>query len=129
MLFRIGLRSVADSARTAGSGKVHVANAKRVGSGNAWHNRAMCLVALVGWFVPRIALIGCWLLGWTRAVEPWWLLILGWLTLPYTTLAYVCIDHYAGNVDGLGHLIVLIVALSMDLGTYGGSRRRKRESG
>lgn len=87
----------------------------------------MCLVVLLGWFVPRITLVGLWLLDWTRPIQPWWMLPLGWLVVPYTTLAYVCIHHYAGDVNTIGHLIILLIALVMDLGTYGGSRRKRRK--
>jgi len=52
--------------------------------------------------------------------------ILGFIFMPFTTLAYAWAWHYGGgNIQGLG-LAVIIVAALMDLGTLGGGASNKR---
>jgi hypothetical protein len=89
----------------------------------------MCLVVLLGALLPRVTLVFLWLLTeWTSVLHPWWLGFLGFLFLPYTTLAYVLIHHYSGtvSVDNMVHLILMIVAIVVDLGAWGGSSRARR---
>lgn len=87
-----------------------------------------CLLALVALITPRIVMV------FMRLLTPWfeqsfqstiWP-ILGWLVMPYTTLAYMAAmlrnDH---KVDGWW-LVLLIVAVLVDLGVLGGSSRAKR---
>ena len=88
----------------------------------------MCFVALLGWFVPRVTLVALWFLtSWTEVVQPWWLAILGWLLFPYTTLTYVLIHHYSGDVNTVMHLVLLLFALMVDGGTYSKSKRKRKE--
>ena len=94
----------------------------------------MCLIVLLGAMVPRItlALIYVFTDGpWTRVLEPWWLGLLGFLFLPYTTLAYVVIHHVSGDVSvhNMPHLIIMLVALLIDVGAWGGSHRHYRSRG
>ena len=92
----------------------------------------MCLVVLLGALVPRVTLALLWLLTeWTRVLSPWWLGFLGFLFLPYTTLAYVVIAHYSGAVtsQSIAHLVIMLVALLVDFGAWGGSRRHYRSRG
>jgi drug/metabolite transporter (DMT)-like permease len=91
----------------------------------------MCLVVLLGALVPRVTLFLLWLFTeppWTRVLQPWWLGLLGFIALPYTTLAYVAISHWSGAVStsNMGHLIVMIVALVFDVGAWGGGHRHYR---
>ena len=54
--------------------------------------------------------------------------ILGFLFMPYTTLAYMAAmlkNHH--TVDG-GWLVLVIVAVFIDLGGQGGSARRRRRA-
>jgi len=87
----------------------------------------MCIYVLIGLFLPRVALALTWLFRreWVAVIDPWWVGLLGFLFLPFTTLAYVLVHAYSGDVAGLGHMVILIVALLMDVGTWGNSRRRR----
>ena len=89
----------------------------------------MCLVVLFGMLLPRVTLALLWLFTlWTQVLEPWWLGFLGFLALPYTTLAYVLIHHWSGSVsvNSMAHVILILVALVMDVGAWGGSQRHYR---
>jgi formate hydrogenlyase subunit 3/multisubunit Na+/H+ antiporter MnhD subunit len=89
----------------------------------------MCLVVLLGAVLPRLTLALLWFFTeWTRVLAPWWLGFLGFLVLPYTTLAYVCIHHWSGDVSAsnMGHLVIVLVSLLMDAGSWGGSHKHYR---
>ena len=91
----------------------------------------MCLVVLFGMLLPRVTLALLWLFtepSWTRVLDPWWLGFLGFLALPYTTLAYVLIHHWSGGVssNSMAHLVLILIALVMDVGSWGGSHRHYR---
>ena len=93
----------------------------------------MCLVVLLGMLLPRVTLALLWFFtAWTRVLEPWWLGLLGFLVLPYTTLAYVLIHHWSGTVsaNAMAHLILILVALAFDIGAWSGgsSRYRSRQA-
>lgn len=86
----------------------------------------MFFAALIGWFAPRLTLFLLWLFTtWTDVIAPWWLGVLGFLILPYTTLAYTLIHHYSGSVETVTHLVLLIIAFVLDGGIYAKSRRKK----
>jgi hypothetical protein len=94
----------------------------------------MCFIVLLGAMVPRITLALIWFFTdepWTRVLQPWWLGLLGFLFLPYTTLAYVAIHHYSGNVSvhAMPHLIIMLLALLIDVGAWGGSHRHYSRRG
>lgn len=88
-----------------------------------------CLVALIALIAPRLALVLIWLFSnyleraYQTAVWP----ILGFLFLPYTTVAYAWSINANGSVSGL-YLVVVIIAVLADLGTFDGGRRAKRMS-
>jgi hypothetical protein len=89
----------------------------------------MCVVVLLGMVLPRVTLALLWLFTlWTSVLNPWWIGFLGFLALPYTTLAYVLIHHWAGGVTvhSMAHLIVILVALVFDVGAWGGGHRHYR---
>ena len=93
----------------------------------------MCFVVLLGMLLPRVTLALLWLFTfWTHVLEPWWLGFLGFLVLPYTTLAYVLIHHWSGGVTvhSMAHLILILVALAIDIGAWSGgsSRYRSRQA-
>ncbi len=87
----------------------------------------MCLVVLLGMLVPRVTLFLLWFFTtWVDNVfKPWWLGVLGFIMLPYTTLAYVLLHRWSGDVtiSNTAHLIVMIVALVIDLSSWGGGHR------
>ena len=61
---------------------------------------------------------------WTRTFDTILLPILGFIFLPWTTIAYVFV--FPGGVTALD-LLLLIIGLLVDLGAYGGGyRKRKR---
>ena len=86
-----------------------------------------CLVAAIMLLGPRIFLIAVWLLtNWYTAFNSTLVAFLGWLFLPYTSLAWMYIYfHNAGQVQG-GYLVLLILAVLFDLGVFSGSHRAAR---
>jgi len=84
-----------------------------------------CLIALFALIGPRVALIFTWLFSGMigRAIDSFWLAALGFLLLPWTTLAYVVFyDVGAGReVVGLEWFVVGL-AFVADLGSYVGGR-------
>jgi len=88
-----------------------------------------CLVGLIGFFFPRLAIILIWLfsdyLG--RAFSSGLWPLLGFFFAPFTTLAYAWAKNAHGSVDGM-HLVVVIVAVLLDLGVIGGGARARRKA-
>ena len=87
-----------------------------------------CLIALFALIGPRVALVFTWLtsnmIG--RAIDGWIVAVLGFLFLPWTTLAYVVFyDVGAGReVAGLEWFLVGL-AFVVDIGSYAGGRRAR----
>ncbi len=86
-----------------------------------------CLVVLFALLLPRAAMVFIWLLtDWfARAYDTALGPVLGFIFLPYTTLAYMAAMLNAGALTG-GWLILLIVAVLVDLSHYGGTSRIRR---
>lgn len=91
-----------------------------------------CAGAILLFFGPRVLLAVMWLFNnnyLNRAYDNFIVPLLGFVFLPWTTLAYAFAVNTFGGLSGLG-LIVVIVALLVDLASYGGSaygnRRRLR---
>ena len=87
-----------------------------------------CAVLVILFLGPRLAMIAMAMfsdyLG--RAFGPGLLLpLLGWLFLPWTTLAYAWAINSRGEVAGL-QLLVVIVAVFVDLGLIGGGAAKRR---
>ncbi len=88
------------------------------------------LLALLGFFFPRIVLFFVWFFA-PGAVEHVFggnllLLLLGWIFLPLTTLAYAFVfDPIAGGVAGMG-MVAVIIAVLLDLGVIGQGARHRR---
>jgi hypothetical protein len=83
---------------------------------------------LILWLGPRVALAAIALfsnyLG--RAFSGGLLLpLLGWLFLPWTTLAYAWAINSRGQVVGF-QAIVVVIAVLVDLGIIGGGAARRR---
>jgi hypothetical protein len=83
------------------------------------------LIALVALIGPRVALIFTWLFSnmISRAIDSTLVALLGFLLLPWTTLAYVVFyDVGAGReVTGFEWFLVAI-AFVFDVGSYAGGR-------
>ena len=92
-----------------------------------------CLLALIGFFFPRLVLVGMLLLSdyLGRAYQGWFLPLLGFFFMPFTTLAYaVAMNEGNQSVRG-GWLVLVVFAVLIDLGALGGqgrsARRRSRQ--
>jgi hypothetical protein len=99
-----------------------------------------CLIAALAIGAPRLALIVWWLadparfaatfpawsLGTNLGVPGWGLPLLGWLILPWTTVAYVFV---APNGLSLLDWAILAIALLIDLGAHGGGQVAYRRRG
>ncbi len=87
-----------------------------------------CLIALLALIGPRVALVFTWLfsnmIG--RAIDGWLVAVLGFLFLPWTTLAYVVLyDLGAGRqIAGLEWFVVGLAFLA-DFASYAGGRRSR----
>jgi hypothetical protein len=83
-----------------------------------------CLGALLLIIGPRVFLVAVWLFSnWYNAFDSRLVAILGWLFLPYTSLAWMfTFFHNGGNVSG-GYLVLMILAVLVDVGAIGGGHR------
>jgi hypothetical protein len=90
--------------------------------------QAMCclllLLALVG---PRLVLVLLWLFTdyLSRAFDTFVWPLLGFLFLPWTTIAYAFAQNELGGLSGPG-IIVLLLGLLVDVGAIGGGARGRR---
>lgn len=88
-----------------------------------------CLFALIGAFFPRIALVVVWLSGYgASAFETMLVPLLGFLLMPFTTLAYAIAMNEFG-MHGMG-VALLVLGVILDMGGWGGAhsgyRHRRR---
>ncbi|HEX7278825.1 MAG TPA: hypothetical protein VF255_04280 [Solirubrobacterales bacterium] len=87
-----------------------------------------CLVVLLAFISPRLALFAIFLFSdlLSRAFDSWFVPLLGFFLLPWTTLAYAVMWSASSNeVTGFEWFIV-ILAFLFDLGSYA-SRGRMRD--
>lgn len=89
-----------------------------------------CLLAGIAFFFPRFAMILLVIfsdyMGRAYATILW--PVLGFIFIPYTTLAYAFAKNQNGSVSGL-YLVLVVVAVLFDIGVLGGggsSARRER---
>ena len=87
-----------------------------------------CILFLVVLLFPRVILLLLFLFSHylQRAYHNLVILLLGFLFLPLTTLAYAWMVKNRMPMDGV-HLLVLIVAVVIDLGGLGGGEWHRRE--
>lgn len=85
-----------------------------------------CFFVGIGALFPRIALVLMWLTGYTATgfTTVLWPL-LGFFLMPFTTCAYAIGMKETGGFQGWT-LVVLIVAILLDFGTFGGGARYRR---
>jgi len=83
----------------------------------------LLVLALVG---PRLALVLLWLFSdyLSRAYDSFVLPFLGFLFLPWTTIAFAIAQNAFGGLNGLGLLIVILGFLA-DIGVIGGGARNR----
>jgi hypothetical protein len=86
-----------------------------------------CLVVLLAFLSPRLALFAIFLFSdlLSRAFDSWFVPLLGFFLLPWTTLAYTVMWSSSNRVSGFEWFIV-ILAFVIDLGAYA-SRSRARD--
>jgi hypothetical protein len=86
-----------------------------------------CFVLALGAFAPRLTLVLMALFNneITKAFDGSWIVpLVGWFLLPYSTLTYVLVHWWTGDVVGFDWLFVGL-AFVLDLGSYlGGWNRR-----
>ncbi len=87
-----------------------------------------CIVTLLVFFGPRVTLFFLWIFSniLERAYDGFIIPCLGFLILPWTTLAYALAIHWTGGLGG-GGLVLLLLGILFDLGTYGGGAWGNRE--
>jgi len=88
-----------------------------------------CLVVLLAFISPRLALFAIFLFSdlLSEAFDSWLLPLLGFFLLPWTTLAYAVMWTVNSNrVSGFEWFIV-ILAFVVDLGSYAGRGRARRD--
>lgn len=86
-----------------------------------------CLLVLLALFVPRlvIALLAIFTTYLSTAYHTFIWPLLGFIFLPYTTLAYAWAMNSNGSVSGF-YLVVVVIAVLVDLGSTGGGARVRR---
>jgi hypothetical protein len=88
-----------------------------------------CLVVLLAFISPRLALFGIFLFSdlLSDAFDSWFVPLLGFFLLPWTTLAYAVMWASSSNqVNGFEWFIV-ILAFLVDLGSYANRGRMRRD--
>ncbi len=88
-----------------------------------------CLVVLLAFLSPRLALFAIFLFSdlLSRAFDGWFVPLLGFFLLPWTTLAYAVMWSASSNeVTGFEWFIV-ILAFVFDLGSYASPGRARRD--
>jgi len=85
-----------------------------------------CWFVLAFAFAPRVALFLMWLLtDWmSQRIGAWWLALLGFFFMPWTTLTYTLV---APGGLGVFDLVFLAIAVIADIGAWGGGARARRD--
>jgi hypothetical protein len=86
-----------------------------------------CLAAVLALISPRLAIVAIWLFSdiLSRAFDSWFLPLIGFFLLPWTTLAFAVMwDVGAREVTGFEWFVVGLAFLA-DLGSYAGGRRAR----
>jgi len=86
-----------------------------------------CVIALLAFLGPRLVIFLLWLLTnyLSRAFDAFLLPLLGFLFLPWTTIAFAIAQNEFGGLSGIGLLIVVLGFLA-DIGILGGGVRSRR---
>lgn len=86
-----------------------------------------CLLVVLALFFPRliIAILALFTDYMGRAYETLLWPVLGFVFMPFTTLAYAWAVNSHGSVEGL-YLVVVIVAVLADIGSWGGGGAVRR---
>jgi hypothetical protein len=78
-----------------------------------------CLISILGLLTPRVTIVLIWLFSdmLERAYQTTLWPVLGFLFMPYTTLAYMAAILFGGSVSGIW-LGLVVVAVLADLGFF-----------
>lgn len=74
------------------------------------------MVLVLSWFLT----------GWFRAFDSTFMALAGVVFLPWTTLSWMYTYFNHGGVISGGYVVLFILAVAADLGTYGSSHRARR---
>ena len=87
-----------------------------------------CLVVLLAFISPRLALFAIFLFSdlLSRAFEGWFVPLLGFFLLPWTTLAYAAMWASSTNEVSGFEWFTVILAFLIDLGSYANRGRLRR---
>lgn len=85
-----------------------------------------CIVVLLALISPRLALFFVWLFSdlLSRAFEEWYIPLLGFFLLPWTTLAYAVMWSSSDRVQGFEWFVVGLFFL-FDLASWAGRSRER----
>lgn len=86
-----------------------------------------CLVTIAGFFLPRVVMAMLLVFtGWFgQAFQTWLWPLLGFLFMPYTTLAFMISMVYGGGVTG-GYVVLVVIAVFLDFGMHSDSSKTAR---
>jgi hypothetical protein len=86
-----------------------------------------CLVALAALLSPRFAIFLIWLFGdrMSYAFDSFWIGFIGFLFLPWTTLAWTVAYAPLAGVTGFGWFIV-VLGFIIDIGSYSSAAQARR---
>ncbi len=87
-----------------------------------------CLLIVLALISPRLAIVAMWLLSdmLERAFDSWLLPLVGFLLVPWTTLAYALMWSTGSAAITGFEWFVVVLAFLFDLGAHRGSARRRR---
>ena len=87
-----------------------------------------CLIAIAALISARLALVIIAISGnlLSRAFDGWVLAFVGFLLLPWTTLAYALLWNSGREVTGIEWFFV-VLAFFVDLGAYGAGQRTRSD--
>ena len=88
-----------------------------------------CLVVLLAFLSPRLALFAIFLFSdlLSRAFDSWFVPLLGFFLLPWTTLAYAVMWSTSTNEVAGFEWFIVILAFLVDLGSYASRGRTRRD--
>ncbi len=86
-----------------------------------------CVLALLAFLGPRLVILLLWLFTTylSRAFDGLLLPLLGFLFLPWTTIAWAIAQNEFGGTNGIG-LLVIVIGVLADIGVLGGGARGRR---
>ncbi|HVD30917.1 MAG TPA: hypothetical protein VNE19_04315 [Methylomirabilota bacterium] len=86
-----------------------------------------CVLGLLAFLGPRLVIFLLWLFTnyLSRAFDGFLLPLLGFLFLPWTTIAWAIAQNEFSGANGIG-LLVIVIGVLFDIGVLGGGARGRR---